>query len=669
MGIFTKSVVNCCLVLLRLLRQNVARLAFPRNPYHVFAVAGVVVAIVVMLGLTSWGCSTKGSTNIRGEGLKTGAKTEITLQDISSSGGTITVNKAGDPLDGLKLEVPPGAYEKTRSFKVSSAPVISHGLGPDITAISPLISIENGGDYAEQPMLLTIPIKDNLEGFPMAFYYEESTGRFEGMQPVSKTPDSLTVATRHFSDAVVFRYKESIIQEALAKGVESEFKFGQDNWKLPNKGTFLSPGGNCSGISVSSIWYFEEKVLKGNANTPHLYGLYEHNGNPGLPGLDWEDSAQALKLVSTIQKDFADNKQKILVGAKYSDSDTLKAVASNMLTMKQDNWPCSPSFISLVNPTDDYAHAMVAYKADSTGIYVADPNSPGTPQKIKFENGKLLPYKFGSDEYPIIRYLSVHFLIKWDLVAQRWEELKAGNIGNNYYPGYVLKYQDDASGDWRLLTENKKLSQSKIWIRPFPDGPIAAQQPLLEMDADIYRDNQWLEKKEAIFTQLKPGNNHLGIMVLAGTGSGSDKKWIDFKWLNVTYESVPIAPSPDTKSERRTQTVYWEGTQNISQQYTYYVLNGIEYKDGTETSYLSDGSKQFINNWKDGKMDGLQQLYNPDGSLAKEWMEKNGQQDGFEKHYYWPSGKLQEEWLYQDDKVVPGSHKAYDENGNLLPDK
>ena len=38
---------------------------------------------------------------------------------IEPSGGVIAIDRAGDPLDGLTIQVPPGAYEQPRPFEIS----------------------------------------------------------------------------------------------------------------------------------------------------------------------------------------------------------------------------------------------------------------------------------------------------------------------------------------------------------------------------------------------------------------------------------------------------------------------------------------------------------------------------------------------------------------------
>jgi hypothetical protein len=47
----------------------------------------------------------------------------LVTQTVDLAGGVISVEKPGDPLDGLEIEVPAGSYGEPRSFEVSYAPI------------------------------------------------------------------------------------------------------------------------------------------------------------------------------------------------------------------------------------------------------------------------------------------------------------------------------------------------------------------------------------------------------------------------------------------------------------------------------------------------------------------------------------------------------------------
>jgi hypothetical protein len=54
---------------------------------------------------------------------------------ITADGGQIAVNKPGDPLNGLTIEVPVNAYEEDKTFIVREASIKEHGLDPTLTLL------------------------------------------------------------------------------------------------------------------------------------------------------------------------------------------------------------------------------------------------------------------------------------------------------------------------------------------------------------------------------------------------------------------------------------------------------------------------------------------------------------------------------------------------------
>ncbi len=80
--------------------------------------------------------------------------------------------------------------------------------------MTPLITIENGRDFANEPMTLEVPIEKDDDEFAMAFYYDTETGELEGIPTVELENDHITIVTCHFCDLVVTKEKPERITEA-----------------------------------------------------------------------------------------------------------------------------------------------------------------------------------------------------------------------------------------------------------------------------------------------------------------------------------------------------------------------------------------------------------------------------------------------------------------------
>ena len=104
-------------------------------------------------------------------------------------------------------------------------------------------------------------------------------------------------------------------------------------------------------------------------------------------------------------------------------------------------------------------------------------------------------------------------------------------------------------------------------------------------------------------------------------------------------------------------------TKSASEEYTdiYSYKNGE--LDGLNVIYYKNNIKE-IGHWKDGKQNGLFQMYTEEGILIDSGTFKDGERDGETKQFYNDTGKLRVAANYKNG-VLDGKFKAYYPNGNL----
>ena len=104
-------------------------------------------------------------------------------------------------------------------------------------------------------------------------------------------------------------------------------------------------------------------------------------------------------------------------------------------------------------------------------------------------------------------------------------------------------------------------------------------------------------------------------------------------------------------------------TKRASEEYTdiYSYKNGE--LDGLNVVYYKNNIKE-IGHWKEGKQNGLFQMYTEDGILVDSGTFKNGERDGLTEQFYSDTGKLRVSGNYKNG-VLDGKFKAYYPNGNL----
>ena len=156
----------------------------------------------------------------------------------------------------------------------------------------------------------------------------------------------------------------------------------------------------------------------------------------------------------------------------------------------------------------------------------------------------------------------------------------------------------------------------------------------------------------------------LGIILLVGIGIGSciyKNRYSFFKYLPAIEEEQ--LKNVNGKFCDKDGKLFSGRTKRASEEYTdiYSYKNGE--LDGLNVIYYKNNIKE-IGHWKDGKQNGLFQMYTEDGILIDSGTFKNGERDGLTEQFYNDTGKLRVSANYKNG-VLDGKFKAYYPNGNL----
>jgi len=453
---------------------------------------------------------------------------------VEPGGEVLTVAKAGDPLDGMVIEVPPGAHPSAVQYNVSSATVLQHTFGEHFHPATPLITIENGGGYAEELISVRIPVEVPPDHFAMAFYYDEANGTLEGIPSVVRDADSVTLVTRHFSKLLVSIVRNTVLDDLVRKGIDSGFRPGGDDWQFVNRGSYIASAGHCAGQSLTALWYYCERP---DGADPFLWDLYDNNGaKPATPGF-WEDDSLGYRLASRVQVELGDSWMSFanqfmggLAGA--NDEATFRAFAYAMLLTGE------PQLV-YIYATAGGGHAMIIYRVDAKGLHIADPNYPGNMERrIAYASGKFAPYNSGAnaDEiaaghgkaYDLIGYVAKTATVDWNRIAHYWKGLKSGTVGYDRFPDYaVVVVADD--GSETPLVDGFESKQENILIRVTGSIPIGTK---------AFRDGVRLQPDADGRYPLEDGNNVIGISIWGDVNNNPQSrsyKYIDFQYFNIWY--------------------------------------------------------------------------------------------------------------------------------------
>jgi hypothetical protein len=514
-----------------------------------------------------------------------GPAADLGTARIPPEGGSVSLE--GGELNGLTLTLPPGSYSSAREFRITYAPITASTFS-HITPATPLISLENGGGYSDQLMTLRIPIQVPAGKFAMGFIYDAASGRLEGVPSVARDAQSITLATRHFSSVFL-----SIIDLYLLDAdIDSGFRPGIDDWPFTNYGSYIAPGGHCAGQSLSAMWYY---VTKPDGPNTTLFKRADNNGQtPPWPAI-WQDDSRGYRLASVTQNDWKSTEftRLFLALRGLDDITTWREFAYGIKATGE------PQMVSIESSLGG-AHAMVVYRIVKGTLYVADPNYPGRDdRRIEFGNGAFKPYHSGANKaeieagktipYEKIGYWGKSVIYQWDQLPARWQEFKAGTIGDSKplngdrFPAYTVGYKD-ATGKYR------ELKDGMVFNTPSLDLNLIS--PTFSSVLSVVRDGFWLGWDSKGAVALKQGENLLGVYVHSKVTSGTDSldRYVDFRWFKVNY--VPLQPglalSPSAWSGDTSQRVTFIVTSNAPPARASYewLVNGVSLMRGTDTSFI-----------------------------------------------------------------------------------
>jgi antitoxin component YwqK of YwqJK toxin-antitoxin module len=315
---------------------------------------------------------------------------------------------------------------------------------------------------------------------------------------------------------------------------------------------------------------------------------------------------------------------------------------------------------------------MIVWSVTRDALHIADPNYPGHDDRlIYFSNGAFDPYSSGANwediqagkgkDYETIMFLAKSTLISWENIAQRWQEVKDGSIGNDLFPGYQLLYRDEDTGDFKPLGENQVFTDAKVRFSSSGDGQVTT-------GISIYRDGERLPSDGDWKIDLVPGDNLLGFNVLAKVGD--DWEYADFQYVNVVFSQEltlvetyhnPHSDSPDLKER------YWVDGKGIKQgTYESFHKNGAVDRKGSYRNDLREGT--WVSRWDNGNMasegsytagsrQGVWKFYYEDGSIGSMGSFKDDKLDGLWES--WRSDGVKEEDQRYKEGVKHGLWTTY----------
>jgi PKD repeat protein len=530
--------------------------------------SGSNAIIMVCLGalLILAACSEDDST-APGQGdsgmITNGEWTELTQGSVAASGGSVSVNQSASLLHGLQLDVPTGAYSSGTQVTIRSADITEHGFGENFDPVTPLISVENGGEFADIPMTLHIPLPDLQGRFPVAFYYNRAEGTLEALTPVEIGDDYLDVAVRHFSEIVVSATQIDLLRQG--GGFHTLFDPQSNGWSFVNYGTWPEHEGICGGMSIGAARFY-----KNFKSSPAIRGFYDNDAYWFRTPKVWQDDATGLRYCTELQKQFiTDSKIWTLDGKSpldpiwnRSEEDHFWSLCYSLLVINQPQF----LYLGVRNDANAPGHAIIAYayeiEASRGRLLVYDPNYPGKQGEIIFDftAKKFLPYTSAANAgaledghtfaYNEIIFVPLSTICDQAKLDQIWQKVQNGTIGKGIFPTYEL---------WAVPIDNEDLprvklldaSTGKTTFLPYDKFTVEIEPSDKSLDYTMVSwvdlpDIGEIEKKDPageIKVERPDGENLVGMQVNVKPAAGKDGAWAGFQWFKIRLQSLWIEPA------------------------------------------------------------------------------------------------------------------------------
>lgn len=505
------------------------------------------------------------------------------LSDVTVpvGGGTFRASQPAGLAKGIELAVPAGTFSQATRWTIAASKSVALPVPDDVELASPVVSVTNGQGQSDSTMTLTIPISAAPDEPVGAFYYDSTSRWLEPVSLAARTDTNVTVVAHHFSAAelvapataagfraqpaapvpfgsvviVVLKVKSGL----LASKVGAAFAPGTDDWEFANRGSYITPIGNCAGMDVTALYYaYRHRASEGP--------LFERYGD--VVGFD-EDNPTGIRFVSDVQSLWNDRSR--VFTAWFDAIDKVAAgsgrprdvVNYHSLVVSLRATGRAQLLLAFPSRTNRIGHALIAFESDHGTIAIADPNSPGQAATIRFAGDRFEPFPFRvradrpPETYAFIALAGISSVLKLESLDRYWAQFKVGSSGIRDFPLTTLQFWDPPTDSWRTVTTDTATVRSEELVARVMcvacGNSRGATPPTDRQLTKVFDDHGTLLARDGsnnvpgAKTTVAPGPTKLGFARLSSPpGAGDGVFFIDFGWVKVRSIHTRIEPKDAT---------------------------------------------------------------------------------------------------------------------------
>lgn len=539
-------------------------------------VLAAVILTVAACGDSKTGPGTKPPPTSSFDTLATGS--------IAPSGGTITVSKSGDPLNGLTLTVPSGAYPGTLDITIGSSSNKNLPAANGIVPISPLVHVvTSAGGYANGAITFKVPAPVPANTFPVVVLYDSTTGALEPMTTIAYDGSTVTAITGHLSQPSIpspsaaranGRFVGNVAAASsgpdslfIAFGVfaipvsvlnqdwDTNFRPGVNDWEMPIEATEAAPKVPILGVAATELWYFNSQAstipLNGRFPAVRTVPLSDTIGFHWASLIDTQVSNQVNSYLSSAYAS-------VTTGPASFDSLQFDNIRALFAIPTLNAGRPVPVFVDLQNAAHTIFYFVVAYRASGNKIYVADPVSPGDGAEfLQLASGGMTPYV--NPKYPpgtsFVTPLAtpLGLAVALPALASSYPGAVAGTAGASLFPAsafyswsgqlYDTAYVVDTLRFWAQCAGCQYGLTSTL--SPAPSANVESSNYMYFLTNGVATDsigslssNGLLVTKASVDSR-GPGQFTLGVPIFSSASAGQSTltgivgRWLD--WHQITF--------------------------------------------------------------------------------------------------------------------------------------
>ena len=559
---------------------------------RVFVLAAIVLAVAACGDSNTAPTGKKPPTTASFDTLSTGS--------IPPTGGTITVSKAGDPLNGLTMTIPSGAFSGTLNVTIGSTSNKNLPTANGIVPISPVVHVvTSAGGYAKGAITFKVPVTVATNTFPVVVLYDSATKAIEPMTTIAYDGTSVTAITGHLSQpgalsASVARVRGQVHAKAssgspdslfIAFGVyaipyhvlnqdwDTHFRPGVNDWEMLAFPTEVAQTSTLLGAAVTELWYFNSQ-----ASTTPLNGRFAAIRNAPLSdtiGFHWT-SVIDNQVSNQINSYLSSAYKSVTKTPADADSLQFNQIRASFAIPTLNAGKPLPVLVDLQSSGINTYYYVIAYRATGNQIYVADPISPGDSSRfLQLGSSGMTPYV--SPLYkPGVTFTAplatpLGLAIPLPPLESSYADAAAGTIGTSVFPTsgfytwsgplYDTMYVVDSLRFWAQCATCQFGFASTL--SPAPAGNVESSFNIYRISGGLVTDsNGYLGANGLLTTKtsIAPGTQYTFGVPLASantsgaTPSASTWRWLDWHQFTITNLQGTVAlpaggilvNSPDT---------------------------------------------------------------------------------------------------------------------------